>query len=1077
MEIIDNRYELIEKLGRGGMGIVWRARDRLTDTYIALKQVLARQDALHLSIMEGSIGDFRFALAQEFRVLASLRHPNIISVLDYGFDAEQSPYFTMELLNNPQTIVQAAEDLDEVGKVGLLIELLQALVYLHRHHVIHRDIKPDNILVIDGRVRVLDFGLSVAKQDDIATDKVVGTMGYIAPEVLKGTPPTEQSDLYSVGIIAYQLFAEMMPFNPHDLRAIVNTLPDMDPVSASADLQLAIAQLLEKDPYDRYLNAQETITAFREAINQDAVNEGQAIRESFLQSALFIGRDNEMAQLTDALQALVLKREGSGWLIAGESGVGKSRLLDELRVRALVENILVLYGRAEKDDSQNYSLWREPLQKLILHLNVHEHEASVLRDIIPAIDEFVDYDVPEAPEVSTMAYQKRLLITLSQIVERYERPLLLILEDLHWVQTGGLEFVRRILRLIDKTPLMVIGTYRDDESPYLYGQLSKMKLMPLQRFTTDELEALSVAMLGQRGRNPELIELLEQQTEGNAFFAVEIVRALAEHVGSLSDVGSQSLPEEIFTHGIFNFALRRLNQLPLDYQPMLRLAAVIGREIDFQLMEYVDDEMDYADWLLTCYDASLLDVEENTWRFAHDKLREGILQSLDPKQRPTLNELAAEAIEDVYGDDPEWSLNLLEHWRIAGNIPKTIFYTGIAANQMQLNGKSRDAARILQKGVRMLKAEDSPKTKPFHAPMLNQLAGLYWVMSDYDLAAQRYEQAYEIGTKIGDMASQATALTGLANVTRFKGDYAKSIEQASTAIALWHQSGDPAGLARSIYVLGTVYRHQGLYQDALDYLNEAQKLNLKNDDILDAALLDNQMFLCYMAMGDFDKARATVGSMAVMQEDLENELISAFHLRNQGLLAQANSDFSDARKFFNRSMDQFEQLGNRLGVGVSLSYLGELSIMMEQYSTARSYLSNAIVILRDINAIPYAAMAYSQIARLWLLWDDPENAQDAIADGLTLISEAPSKPTTLHLILTAALWSMERGAIDKTLQRLAIVLEHDEQPVGERELAQVLLSQHLNKVGKVAAKRLVGQGATSIDDIVSDILLECAELY
>ena len=106
----------------------------------------------------------RLALTKEFRLLSSLRHPHIIKVLDYGFDDNLTPYYTMELLENPQTILEAGEGLNFGGKWRLIMQLLQALQYLHRRGVLHRDLKPDNVLVVEGQVKVLDFGLAGARE-------------------------------------------------------------------------------------------------------------------------------------------------------------------------------------------------------------------------------------------------------------------------------------------------------------------------------------------------------------------------------------------------------------------------------------------------------------------------------------------------------------------------------------------------------------------------------------------------------------------------------------------------------------------------------------------------------------------------------------------------------------------------------------------------------------------------------------------------------------------------------------------------------------------------------------------------
>src|SRR5215475_2335464 len=121
--IIDRRYDLQEKLGEGGMGEVYRAKDRLTNQTVALKRVTVDGEQLQFASRPAS-ADFRLALAQEFRTLASLRHPNIISVLDYGFDETRQPYFTMELLENARNLVDFGKDQPLAVQGDLLIQLL-----------------------------------------------------------------------------------------------------------------------------------------------------------------------------------------------------------------------------------------------------------------------------------------------------------------------------------------------------------------------------------------------------------------------------------------------------------------------------------------------------------------------------------------------------------------------------------------------------------------------------------------------------------------------------------------------------------------------------------------------------------------------------------------------------------------------------------------------------------------------------------------------------------------------------------------------------------------------------------------
>ena len=156
---IANRYDVQQELGQGGMGVVYQVHDRLTRQEVALKQVNANPSDLAFNSRTDD-DNMLMALAREFRILAGLRHPNIIPVLDYGFDSGKRPFFTMALLDSPQDLFDVTDNASLEELVHLFVQVLQALSYLHQRGIIHRDLKPGNVLVQDNQVYVLDFGLS-----------------------------------------------------------------------------------------------------------------------------------------------------------------------------------------------------------------------------------------------------------------------------------------------------------------------------------------------------------------------------------------------------------------------------------------------------------------------------------------------------------------------------------------------------------------------------------------------------------------------------------------------------------------------------------------------------------------------------------------------------------------------------------------------------------------------------------------------------------------------------------------------------------------------------------------------------
>jgi serine/threonine protein kinase len=203
--VIDKTFVLGKKLGQGGMGTVYRAVHRMSGKVVAVKVLRGTEATLEPS---NSSLNPRLALTREFQILSSLHHPNIVKVLDYGFDEVEGPYVVMELLTHAQTILEAAAPRTQRERVLLFAQLLLALAYLHHRQIVHRDLKPSNVLFSKDTIKVLDFGLASPAAQSAA---LAGTFDYVAPELWLGQSPTVGSDLYACGVIACQLLTGQLP--------------------------------------------------------------------------------------------------------------------------------------------------------------------------------------------------------------------------------------------------------------------------------------------------------------------------------------------------------------------------------------------------------------------------------------------------------------------------------------------------------------------------------------------------------------------------------------------------------------------------------------------------------------------------------------------------------------------------------------------------------------------------------------------------------------------------------------------------------------------------------------------------
>jgi tetratricopeptide (TPR) repeat protein len=703
---VGRRYRVIELIGQGGMGRVVRAVDRLTGCEVALKSVLhgMADPGAAPDPASGGRRAARHALAalvQEFRVLATLRHPNVIAVLDYGFDADRTPYFTMEIVEGARPLLPFARGLPPAAQMDLLVQLLRALRYLHRRGVLHRDLKPSNVLcTAEGALKVVDFGLAEGL-DGGERAPAAGTLPYMAPELFAGGAASEASDVYAVGVIAYEMLAGRRPFDDGGggaarlIEAIRGRAPDLDPRPPA--LRGVVGRTLCKDPSGRPEGAAALLAELSAAAGLPAPADPAHARDSHLVAARFTGREAEIGVLRGALEAACEGR-GSAFLVGGESGVGKSRLLDELRAEALALGVLAARGQALPHVDTAHHVWHGVLSRLALHVDISDLEASVISAALPNVSALIDRDVPPLPPLAAEATRFRLLHVLRDVVRRSREPLLVLLEDLQWADDESLALLAQVSQDLDGVPLLVVASYRDDEAAGLPARLPSMRPLRLARFDRPAVARLCASMLGPGGADERLVDRVARETEGNTLFVVEVLRALAEESGGLGEIGRRALPERILAGGIAQVLDRKLARAPEEARPLLRLAAVAGRQLDLEVLGRIVPRA--GPLVQACAEAGILEGDEQRWRFGHDKLRERVLEALDAAPLRELHAQVADGIAAVYPDSAAHAASIAYHHREAGRPSEAGRHYAIAGEAALARGALREAEAMLEQARR-----------------------------------------------------------------------------------------------------------------------------------------------------------------------------------------------------------------------------------------------------------------------------------------------------------------------------------------------------------------------------------------
>jgi serine/threonine protein kinase/tetratricopeptide (TPR) repeat protein len=794
--LVDRIYLLHEKLAEGGMGTVYRATPRAGGGAVALKLIRlekARNDEARYLM--------RLSLAREFQLLSSLHHPHIVHVLDYGFDEQLGPYLTMELLQDARDLRDAARGRPLEQQIELLAQVLRALSYLHRRGVIHCDLKPGNVLCVGDHVRLVDFGLAMRRPE---RGQVAGTHHYMAPEIFAGEPPSVASDLYAFGALAQKILADTLKEDDTaalSLELLASTAHGATPLPAppatperekAADLPAAaplspedarqrdrvealrgiVRRLLSPRAGARPASAAEVLEELSAALGMELPVETALTRESFLSASEMVGREAESARLESAL-AHARHGKGSAWIIGGESGVGKSRLLAELRTVALVQGACVAQGQAVAEGSRAFEAWLPVLRALWLRAGGPDADAAVLKELLPDLPEIAEHAIPDAPLLPFLDAETRLFEAIIALFRRQSRPTVVIVEDLQWAAGDSVRLFERIARIASELPLLLVGSYRDDEAPDLAAALPDARPMKLHRLGKGQIARLGASMLGPAGESPEIVEYLCRETEGNVFFLVEIIRALAEQAGRLDRVGRIPLPEHVLTGDMERIVRGRIDRVPKDGRALLDLAAALGQKLDLDVLRALSPGVDLEVWLTACVNASVLSPQAGEFRFAHDKLREAILSDMAPPRRRALHGRIARAMEALCSgrEREERSAVLAYHFQEAGEpdlAARSHVRAGARSTRLCLYGDARAHYQAAMAMLHLL-----PATPEIQRRKVDVLIDQIFTTLGAEEAEQNFERAKEARALLDGLA-KTSALTPedrhrLARVDYFTG--------------------------------------------------------------------------------------------------------------------------------------------------------------------------------------------------------------------------------------------------------------------------------------------------------------------
>ena len=1000
---------LVAELGSGGMGTVYLG-ELLRPEYGLEAGARVAVKVVHPRLLETPDVIRRFR--REAEIGRSVRHPNVVRTLDVGMERRgeaDSHFIVMEFVRG-QTLRALLEEegaLPEELCRHLGREVAQAVEAIHAAGVVHRDLKPENILITgDQEVRVMDLGVARLQGEATRltrTGAFVGSLNYAAPEQLRegGTDLDGRVDLWALGVTLQEAATGQHPFGRGDLGTMIRRILLEEPPPASRVnsrvtpfFEEVLQRLLRKEREERFPSARDLLDVLVEgeqctwwrcrarAIRRSAHRPPRRVRIE--RATPLFGRDAESARLADLFQRAKAGR-GQVVLVEGEAGIGKTRLVDEFvgRLEEQGEEVHFLFGSyppigPAAAGGAFSTAYRE-------HFGAEALEES-LRDclkggtaLVPAFAALLRGDsLPRGGEPLSRDALASLFVRVTGKLAS-ERPVVVLIDDLHFAPEQGRNLFAALALAVPEERVLLVGTARPGlPRDWVAGldRLGHACRMPLGRLGPKDLSRLLVAALGSERLAEDLGFKVARKSDGNPYFAFEILRGLQEgqfltRVADGTFVKTRTVGDLQIPSSVMDLIQARIADLEEMDRDILDVASCCGYEFDPLL---VGEVLGMAPIPLLKR-LGRLEGEHRLVRsvgvrcaFDHHQVQEALNGGLPELLRREYHAALGEALErreKAAERDPEEldgavAAAVADHLLRGGRPERALRYLGRALDYLEesyLNDAAVELADRAQAVPGLLRGEG-------RLTVLIRKAGRLELLGRWEEERRTLDEALAEADAAGRPAMQARVRRGIGRHLSLRGRFEEALAVLEEALAFARSAGDRREEAACLRGLGVVSWHLGRYSEAQAFHETTLALGEEGGSVEADASTTGNLGQIYQVLRRSEEAREYAERQLALSRGAKDLRGEAAALGNLGGIWYERRDYPRARGLFEEAREMSLRIGDRRGEARAAGNLGRVLRDLGRYGEALELLDGSAATARDIGYRRGEARALGHLGRI-----------------------------------------------------------------------------------------------------------------